>query len=355
MIQDSAGEISHNPEFQALQQYSADVGSNSSLVQGAGGNTSIKINGVMWIKASGTWLMNAREAHQFVPVEIDPLLQAVSDNDPRAEKSIDFVVQSLNPSGLRPSIETTVHALLPHKVVVHVHCVKTISLAVQAQGEQHLNDLLTDFAWSWIPYVRPGLTLANCIQQHMKAGSNVLVLGNHGLVVAADTVDAASLLLDDIINALSVAPRTAPQPDHDKLKHCMTDSQYRLPIHSQAHAVACDETALSIAAGGSLYPDHVIFIGAGSTIAQDNETASEVSKRYVKNGLKEPVCILFPGSGVLIRDDANPGQEAMAACLADVCLHIKPDAEINYFTDRQNDELLNWEAETYRQKLDSQR
>lgn len=355
MIQEIADEVNHNPEFQALQQYSAGVGNNSSLVQGAGGNTSIKLDGVMWIKASGTWLMNAREAHQFVPVEIDPLLQAVSDNDPRAEKSIDFVVQSLNPSGLRPSIETTVHALLPHKVVVHVHCVKTISLAVQTQGEQQLNALLADFAWSWIPYVRPGLTLANCIKQNMKAGSNVLVLGNHGLVVAAETVEAASVLLEDVINALSVLPRTAPQPDFDRLSHLMTDSRYRLPNHPQAHAVACDTTALSIAAGGSLYPDHVIFIGAGSTIAQENETASDVSMRCIEHGQKEPVCILFPGSGVLIRSDANPGQEAMAACLSDVCMHIAPGIEINYFTDRQNDELLNWEAETYRQKLDSQR
>lgn len=352
MTQKSSGAPVENAEFQALQQFSTTIGSDTSLVQGAGGNTSLKLDGVMWIKASGTWLMNAKQADQFVPVNVEPLLQAVSNNDPRAETSVDFVLQSRNPSGLRPSIETTVHALLPQKVVIHVHCVKTISLAVQSQGEQQLNELLTQFNWSWIPYVRPGLTLAKNIQQHMKVGSNVLVLGNHGLVVAAETVEGAAALLKRVVNALSIIPRVARSPKIDQLKLSMANSHYRLPEHPQAHAVACDDTALSIAAGGSLYPDHVIFVGAGSTIAADNEIASQVATRCASMNLPEPVCIIFPGAGVLIRNDANPGQEALARCLSDVCLHIAPGSEINYFSGNQNNELLNWEAESYRQKLE---
>ena len=353
MTQKSTGTHPENPEFQALRKYSAFIGSNTSLVQGAGGNTSIKLDGVMWIKASGTWLKNARQENQFVPVLYEPLLQAVSDSDPRAETSVDFVVQASNPSGLRPSIETTVHALLPQRVVLHVHCIKTISLAVQTHGEMRLNELLARFSWSWIPYVRPGLTLAKKIQQHMKDGSNVLVLGNHGLVVAADTVEAANRLLEQIVGALTITPRVAPQPDLAMLEHFCANSQYRLPKHTSAHAVACDASSLSIAAGGSLYPDHVIFLGEGSTIAKDNETAQQVADRFMRHGMPPPASILFPNAGVLMRADANPGQEALAQCLADVCLHIDSGCQINYFTTSQNYELLNWEAEVYRQKLEA--
>ena len=46
-------------EMTALRALSAKVGANPLLVQAAGGNTSLKENGVLWIKASGTWLMNA--------------------------------------------------------------------------------------------------------------------------------------------------------------------------------------------------------------------------------------------------------------------------------------------------------
>ncbi|RVG41156.1 class II aldolase, partial [Sinorhizobium meliloti] len=121
-------------EFEALLDLSARVGADPDLVQGAGGNTSIKEGGTLWIKASGLWLAHARRRDVMVPVALDPLLDALERDDPATEKAQDFVVRDLNPSGLRPSIETTVHALMPQKVVVHVHCVETIATAVRADA-----------------------------------------------------------------------------------------------------------------------------------------------------------------------------------------------------------------------------
>ena len=42
-----------------LRTLSARVGADPLLVQAAGGNTSLKDGGTMWIKASGTWLKDA--------------------------------------------------------------------------------------------------------------------------------------------------------------------------------------------------------------------------------------------------------------------------------------------------------
>ena len=42
-------------EFKSFKDISFKLGSNSHLVQAAGGNTSIKSDGRMLIKASGTW------------------------------------------------------------------------------------------------------------------------------------------------------------------------------------------------------------------------------------------------------------------------------------------------------------
>jgi len=161
----------------------------------------------MWIKASGTWLANAIETELFVPVELEPLLAALDQDDQRAEKAIDFVSQSLNTNNLRPSIETTVHAVLPQKVVVHIHCVDTIALAVQTQAEQIFTQLLRDFKWLWVPYYRPGLPLSQYISTHLEPGTDVIVLGNHGLVVAADSVAQAAALLDRVRVAVKVGYR----------------------------------------------------------------------------------------------------------------------------------------------------
>ena len=62
--------------------------------------------------------------------------------------------------------------------------------------KQRLAGKLRDFNWAFIPYARPGLPLANAIAPRLKPGIDVLILGNHGLVVAAETVAEAEKLLD---------------------------------------------------------------------------------------------------------------------------------------------------------------
>ncbi|RUX72985.1 class II aldolase/adducin family protein, partial [Mesorhizobium sp. M7A.F.Ca.CA.004.08.2.1] len=119
-------------ELAALRALSASIGRSPHLTQAAGGNTSLKAGDTLWIKASGTWLKDALVDDIMVPVAMAPLLRAVEQRDRAADQPQGFTIAALNPRGLRPSIETTVHALMPQRVVLHVHCVDTISLAVQA-------------------------------------------------------------------------------------------------------------------------------------------------------------------------------------------------------------------------------
>ena len=140
-----------SPEFEALIALSARIGADPALVQGAGGNTSIKEGGTLWIKASGLWLRDALSRDLMVPVALEPLLDALDRDDPTAEKAQDYVVKDKNPSGLRPSIETTVHALMEQKVVVHVHCVETIAHAVQQNGEIIAAEKLDGLAHAFVP------------------------------------------------------------------------------------------------------------------------------------------------------------------------------------------------------------
>mgnify|MGYP000008442979 CR=1 FL=1 len=134
-------------ELDRLRALSARVGSDPLLVQAAGGNTSLKDDGVMWIKASGTWLKDAAARDIFVPLDHAAILAALAKNDPACESCTSFVRTDLNSTGLRPSIETTVHALMPQRVVVHVHCVNTIAWAIRADGEQRLAEKLKGFDW----------------------------------------------------------------------------------------------------------------------------------------------------------------------------------------------------------------
>lgn len=339
-------------DFDRLLSLSARVGADPALVQGAGGNTSVKDDGILWIKASGTWLRDAAARDIMVPVYLSPLLAAIERDDPAAEKAQDFVVAERNPSGLRPSIETTVHALMGQRIVVHVHCVNTIALAVRQDAETVIAERLGGLNWVFIPYVRPGLPLARAIRDRIRPNTDVLVLGNHGLVVAGSTVAEAEALLAHVSGLLAAPRRNAPPADPAALAALGAGSGYRLPAEAAAHGVATDGTGCRMAAGGSLYPDHVIFLGPGSAVAEGGETAAQVAERMIAAGRPPPVAILFPGKGVVMRDNATAGAEALARCLADVTALVPEGAALHYLDERENYELLNWDAEQYRQAVE---
>lgn len=338
-------------EFESLLDFSARIGADPALVQAAGGNTSIKEGGTLWIKASGLWLKNAHSADIMVPVALDPLLDALARNDPSAEKAQDYVIADRNPSGLRPSIETTVHALMPQKIVVHVHCVETIALAVQADGQAQVAQRLAGIPYAFVPYARPGLPLARAIADRLEENTSVLVLGNHGLAVAAETVDAAADLLEQVSDLLSVEARRPVAADMAALQRLALNSRYRLPDDRVIHDAATDLASCRFAAGGSLYPDHVIFLGKGSVIASPVDTALTVEDKHQGSGLALPPAILFPGKGVLVLKDISAGALAMARCLSDVTSRIPEGARLHYLTEAENAELLGWDAEKYRQTL----
>ncbi len=108
-----------------LRSMSARVGRNILLVQGAGGNSSIKDGDVLWVKASGTWLADANDKDIFVPVSLSAARAALERGDERVPLAHGAE------TALRASIETSLHALMPHPVVLHVHSVNTIAWAVR--------------------------------------------------------------------------------------------------------------------------------------------------------------------------------------------------------------------------------
>ena len=94
-------------ELKSFKDISFKLGSNSHLVQAAGGNTSIKSEGRMLIKASGTWLINSLDKDIFVEVDVSTGNANVGLVDPDAgafaytdEMKKDQLISSLEDEGL---------------------------------------------------------------------------------------------------------------------------------------------------------------------------------------------------------------------------------------------------------------
>ena len=291
-------------EMRDLLELAARLGRNPLAIQGPGGNISLKRDGVMWVKASGTWMAEATQRPILIPVDFAAVLERLAAGDPSCETCNAFVRRDLSDLPLRPSIETTLHAVMPQRVVVHVHCVETIAIACLSDAAQRLAAPLSGLNWAFVPYIRPGASLGRTMAERLVAGTNVVVLGKHGLVVAADSVSEAERLCAEVSRRLARVARVAPVPDRAALQAAQGDG-YSIAEDDRWHAIATDPTSLAAARRGSLYPDHVVFLGPGVVTTVAGQTAVDAARRYGRGAVP---LVVVPGAGVPAARGGNAGR-----------------------------------------------
>lgn len=332
----------------ALKDVSKRIGLDVRLVQGPGGNTSVKAGDVLWIKASGTWLADAETKEIFVPVDLPGVRRALAQGSEKMP-----VIAREGVPALRASIETSLHALLPHPVVLHAHAINTIAWASRSDGEAELAERMAGLAWAKLPYVRPGLPLSQAVAELLRGQTpDVLILGNHGLVVAGTDCAAAEALMREVERRLALPPaRPAPAFDPERLQTIGADGSYRPASEPLCHRLATDPENLKIAAAGSLYPDHVVFLGPALPVLPADRPLASLQRDRAAAGMPMPMALLVPGAGALVRADIQPAAEAMLHCLALVVERIPPGARVSYLPPAEELALLDWDAERYRKQL----
>ena len=340
-----------NDEFADFLNLSARLGMDPLLVQGAGGNTSIKLDDVLWVKASGFWLKNAQTQDMFVPLKLAEIRNKLRHGETALTEQ--EILSEQNPHHLRPSIETTLHALMDHKVVVHLHSINALTYAVRKNGRHDLEQLLADTNWSWVPYAKPGLSLTKAVQAVISEDHpDVILLSNHGILLGANSVEELEQLLDRIESRLFVAPRTIANADMNALQVLADNSHYRLPDNNEVHALALDKVAMAIAESHALYPDHVVFLGAGPMASFHRDNFPSWCQSVEGQSLDVlPKIVLIENHGVLVRKDLSLGAHEMAQCLAALAIRLSDVEHLAFLEPAQEQELLEWEAEKYRQSL----
>lgn len=318
----------------ALAALSARLGADPMLVQGSGGNTSIKLAGTLWVKASGKWLADAEREPIFVPVALAAVRAAIRDG---AEDPVSAHVAP--GTALRPSIETTLHALLPHPVVVHLHSIHTLAAVVRADGREFAAERLRGLRWAWVPYAQPGLPLTRVVAALRGDDTDVLLLENHGLVVGAADCAAAARSVEEVEARFAAGARAAAAPDLDALASVAARLGMRLPHDPRVHDLAVDPTSLRIVRSGVLFPDQVVFLGPVVAIGALREEAPFA---------------LFPGQGVLVRPTITAGQEALLEGLASMVQRLPETVPAATLPAPEVAVLAGWEAERYRIALDAQ-
>jgi rhamnose utilization protein RhaD (predicted bifunctional aldolase and dehydrogenase) len=340
----------NHSEVQALIDVSVRLGRDPLLVQAGSGNTSLKIDGVLWIKASGKWLAHAAQEESFVPVDLVEIRSCI-------QHKTDFVAQYTSPSGHRlvPSIETAMHAVVPRSATIHVHSVNTIAWAVREDGPAHLADRLAGLHWQWVPYVGSGLPLAREVEKTFfhSPETEILVLGNHGLVVCGEDARIAEELLFQVEKRLAIEPRRAPAPDRALLQRVTRGSEWCVPDLDAVHALSTDAISRTILVEGILYPCQAIFLGPSTPVRAPSLPLSHAIEQYECCNGARPHFFLVEGSGVIVSETMTRAEREMLLGLAEVVQRIDVEANIRYLTQAELTSVLNAEAYRYRELVEN--
>src|ERR1043165_6989822 len=194
----------------ALRVYTTRLlGGDGRLVLHGGGNTSLKTRmvdplgdtvDVLCVKGSG-WDMGTIEPPGLPAVRLEPLrelvgLQALSDEDMVNVQRCNLL-DSKSPN---PSVETLLHAFLPHKFIDHTHSNAVLALTDQPDGEALAADVYGKRA-ALVPYVMPGFALAKKTNEIARKNPDAegLILLKHGIFSMGATAEEAYVRMIDLV------------------------------------------------------------------------------------------------------------------------------------------------------------
>ena len=373
----------HAENLEFLAQMSNRYGGDPRYVLAGGGNTSWKNETELYVKPSGTSLATIR-ADGFAGVGragLDAILKRQYDPCDEAKREADVLADMMAsrlPWSLdrRPSVETLLHNLCPGAFTAHLHPSLVNGLTCGADGPSRAREMFGDGVL-WIEAYKPGYALASLYSRKLEelrnAGEpapNVILLQNHGIFVTADSPGEIGSILDGVMETLD---RNAPvKPRRDivvvdpsrlaEAKKSIADAiEKRAPgdVPTILHAATADILEMTEDENAFLplalpfTPDHIVYCKARFLYL---ESASETAARYPRfvseNGYEPKViCVRNVGAFFIGRDERqarNTGELFRDAC--DIAVYSRNFGGPLHMTQELTDFIINWEAESYRQK-----
>ena len=390
----------------ALRVYTTRLlGGEPRLVLHGGGNTSLKTHmtdlagdevEVLCVKGSG-WDMGRIEPPGLPAVRLEPLRRlrrrgALSDEDMVAAHRSAL----LDPAAPSPSVETLLHAFLPHCYIDHTHANAVLALTDQPDGAALCREVFGGSV-ALVPYIMPGFALARKAAELFEETPDCkgMILLNHGVFTFGETareaydrmialvsraeahlaaapakVFASAVLPDRPARPEEIAPllrgllaRPPAAPDGEPGRFLLA---FRGGAHVRRFVDGAEVSRYALA--GTVTPDHSLRVkswpvllppaGALETFARGAEAAIrrfevaymayfERGNARAGNGLTAldpaPRVLLAPGVG-LFAAGRDAKAAAIAADLAEAAVEVITDAErIGRFASIGEDDLFDIE------------
>lgn len=169
-------------------------GGLTDLIQGPGGNFSIKNDKTLLIKKSGALISNINENSNWLLCDISKIKDCINNLNDDASHTV------IKGDG-KPSIEVFFHCI-PSKIVLHFHPTPLMSLLCSDEIKNYKN--IGKYSCDVIEYIKPGVKLAKKI-----CGSplyDIYFLRNHGLIIHGNSkeeiIEKLNMVKDNLFNKI---------------------------------------------------------------------------------------------------------------------------------------------------------
>ncbi len=264
------------------------LGGNSSLVLHGGGNTSVKIDDILYVKGSG-WDLATIEKEGFSPVKTVKLIELLDYERLSDSKMVKLQREALvDKNAPNPSVEAILHALIPYKFVDHTHADAMVTISNSIQGKEIISEIYRDYLI--VPYVMPGFLLAKTVYNMSEIvdweAIKGIILHNHGIFTFANSAKES---YENMIKAVSIAEeyikKSKEKKTHDleEIKRLISEAKgYEVVIRVNDSQIAKDfasKESEDLYSRGVLTPEHIIRTKRVPIVFKDNY--QEELQRYI--------------------------------------------------------------------------
>jgi rhamnose utilization protein RhaD (predicted bifunctional aldolase and dehydrogenase) len=362
--------------LEQLAALSNKYGSDEELVLAGGGNASAKEGGILYIKGSGTSLATIK-AEDFVRMDRGKLSSIFEKEYPEDDNLREAAVLSdlmaarlTSNENKRPSVETTLHSIFPQTFVLHVHPAVINGLTCGANGEKIAKELFGENI-IWVGLCRPGYVLAKLCKELIEdykhkysRDASIILLQNHGIFIADDSVEGLSQKLEEILSKLK--KRLSRYPSLEKTKVPENCGEYCRTLSvlygNEAFAVY-DNFVESVRFSASrqaakpllkpFTPDHIVYCKAHPLFINSIEEAGQGFERYINEHGYPPKIVIVRDMGYFALGESEKAAKTANILFRDaikIAVYAQSFGGVLHMTDELVDFIVNWEVESYRQK-----
>jgi rhamnose utilization protein RhaD (predicted bifunctional aldolase and dehydrogenase) len=387
----------HNELLSNLVELSRFYGSRPEFVLYGGGNTSVKTNASLFIKASGIALKSI-DMSGLVEMNRSALRKILSktynESPFRREQEIkrDLLAARVHPEKeKRPSVETIMHELFVGRYVVHLHPTCINMIACSTNGKSITQEIFGENI-VWVNYVDPGYTLAKLIEKTLAAFKkdrrrvcpDALIMQNHGLLVGANEPHKVREIIDNLVETAtervgrfikedvpsshldykdrrkwidllkSILPSFMSRENRDK-RVVFDGSSFVLRLVNNPQGQQLVE-------GGPLTPDQIVYckqfpLWVNTTPGENSDSIRSRLERYVARYRQiykhDPKVVIVQGVGLFGIDTTDKTASIVRDVYIDsikIMFGAKQLGGIRYLTSQEREFIDTWEVEQYRRK-----